>query len=396
MRTTTSLAILSGLLSALALPAVAPAASDPGRWREVRRSPIPLVYYQGVAADPARNLYFDGVYVGLFRTDRRLVERAVTGNVIPADVKADEGYDHIGDIDWDAREGGRVLLPLECYTPGGPNRGNTCGTGSIGVADPDTLRWRYYVKLDPDEIPKAMFCVVSPDGRLLWTSSGDDLLAYDMDDISRENAAPDGPRLKAVRRLRDAVPPTGITGAAFVGSRMYVAGTEGETDMRIYSIDLRDGSRRLEIQREVVGESEGLMTADVLGGTLHWIITPFTTTGRPPTYGSGRNQLLSFTPKASKRLTLTATPRAARAGQRTRLRFTVRREVAGSPEAVEGARVRFAGASTTTDQDGRASVVTTMGRAGRYTATATLAGARTARVTVTVTAGSPAFTGAAG
>jgi hypothetical protein len=56
--------------------------------------------------------------------------------VIPPLVFATEGYNHVGDIGY---QGGRVLLPLECYTPGGPNGANTCGTGSIGVADPATL-----------------------------------------------------------------------------------------------------------------------------------------------------------------------------------------------------------------------------------------------------------------
>ena len=79
---------------------------------------------------------------------------------------ATEGYNHVGDI---GHQGGRVLLPLECYTPGGPNGGNTCGTGSIGVADPATLAFQYYVKLDSAEIAKAMWVEASPDGKLLWT-----------------------------------------------------------------------------------------------------------------------------------------------------------------------------------------------------------------------------------
>jgi hypothetical protein len=33
-----------------------------------------------------------------------------------------------------AREGGRILLPLECFYPGRPGGANSCGTGSIGVA----------------------------------------------------------------------------------------------------------------------------------------------------------------------------------------------------------------------------------------------------------------------
>ena len=49
---------------------------------------------------------------------------------------------------------------------------------------PYTLGFRYYVKLDPAEIPKAMFAETSPDGSLIWTSSGDDLLAYRSSDVS--------------------------------------------------------------------------------------------------------------------------------------------------------------------------------------------------------------------
>ena len=62
-----------------------------------------------------------------------------------------------------------MLLPLECFFP---FIGNFCRTGSIGVADDDTLQWRYYVKLDPAFIDKAMFAEVSPNGKLLWTSNG--------------------------------------------------------------------------------------------------------------------------------------------------------------------------------------------------------------------------------
>ena len=192
-----------------------------------------------------------------------------------------------------AREGGRILLPLECYVPNGPNGGNPCLHGSIGVADPATLQWRYYVKLDPAEIPKAMWNEVSPDGTLLWTSSGDDLLAYRTADISAANAAPDHAPIHSVRRLRDAVPPSGITGATFIDGRLYVAG-QGGGPFRVWSIDLADGSRRLEIERRIVGESEGLVTAALKGGTLSWLIQPFTTEQLPPTYGPDHATLVSF------------------------------------------------------------------------------------------------------
>src|SRR5215212_3344136 len=286
--------IAVALLVLAACLAAAPArAADRGRWRVTGTTTLPLLYYQGVTVDPARNFYFDGIFVGLYRTNRAFTETARNADVIPPDVHASEGYNHIGDISWDRAEGGRVLRPLECYVPNGPNGGNPCRHGSIGVADAGTLQWRYHVKLDPAEIPKAMWNEVSPDGTLLWTSSGDDLLAYRTADVSRANAAPAHAPIRAARRLPGAVPPSGITGATFVGDRMFVAG-QGGGPFRVWSIDLATGQRRLEIEREIVGESEGLVTASLKGGTLHWLIQPFTTEPRPPTYGPGHATLLSF------------------------------------------------------------------------------------------------------
>src|SRR4051794_28063966 len=283
------------LVLATCLSAAPARAADPGRWRVTGTTTLPLLYYQGVTVDPARNFYFDGIFVGLYRTNPAFTETARNADVIPPDVHASEGYNHIGDISWDRAEGGRILLPLECYVPNGPNGGNPCLHGSIGVADPGTLQWRYHVKLDPAEIPKAMWNEVSPDGSLVWTSSGDDLLAYRTADISQANAAPGHGPIRAVRRLRGAVPPSGITGATFVGDRMFVAG-QGGGPFRVYSIDLTTGQRRLEIERTIVGESEGLVTASLKGGTLHWLVQPFNTENRPPTYGPGHATLLSFRP----------------------------------------------------------------------------------------------------
>jgi hypothetical protein len=268
-------------------------AADPGRWTLSGTTTLPLVYYQGVTTDAARNLYFDGVYVGLYRTTPAFEETGRNDDVIPPDVHLREGYNHVGDISWDRREGGRILLPLECYVPNGPNGGNPCLHGSIGVAGPGSLHWRYYVKLDPAEIPKAMWNEVSPDGSLLWTSSGDDLLGYRTADISRANAAPDHAAIHSVRRLRGAVPPSGITGATFVGDRMFVAG-QGGGPFRVWSIDLATGARRLEIERRIVGESEGLVTASLKGGALSWLIQPFNEEQNPPTYSPDKATLLSF------------------------------------------------------------------------------------------------------
>ncbi len=283
--------------AAVALAAVtgAPvaAAQDPGRWAETGSSTMPLYYYQGVTSDPADNLYFDGIHFGLYRTDSQLNEGARNDDVIPLPVTASEGYNHIGDISWDAAERGRILLPLECYYP---PAGNTCNTGSFGVADPGTLGWRYYVKLDPAYIKKAMWAEVSPNGKFVWTSSGQDLLAYRAAQVTPANAAPTGPKLKPVKRVSGAVPPTGITGATFYGNRLFVAGQDGSL-FQIWSIDLDTGARQLEIERQVVGESEGLDVVDALGGILHWQIQPYNEQG-PPSYGFANGTLLHFVPAA--------------------------------------------------------------------------------------------------
>ena len=228
-------------------------------------SRIPLEYFQGMTSDPRRALWFDGVFIGLYRADASLRERRRNDVVIPPEVTAREGYNHVGDLSWDAREGGRILLPLECFYPGRPGGANSCGTGSIGVADPRTLRWRYYVKLDPAEIPKAMWAEVSPDGRLLWTSAGADLLAYRTERRHARASAPGAAPIRAVRRLAGAAPTTGITGAAFYGDRLLLAGQD-DTLFRVWSVDLATGARRLEIERTIVGESEGLDVVDALGG----------------------------------------------------------------------------------------------------------------------------------
>ena len=224
-----------------------------------------------------------------------------------------EGYNHIGDLSWDASEGGRLLLPLECYTPGQPNGGNTCGTGSIGVADPQSLQWRYYVQLDPAEIRKAMWNEVAPDGELVWTSAGDDLLAYRSADVVQANEGPAGTPIHSVRRLVDAVPPSGITGATFVGGRLFVAGQTGGPFQGLVDRP-HDGRAVLEAEREIAGESEGLATASVNGGTLQWLIPPFDPQGRPPTYGAGHSTLLSLRPGPPDPAAARRLPRGARRG----------------------------------------------------------------------------------
>ena len=392
-----AVSVAAVVLAALALSASALAA-DPGRWRETGLHKLPLLYYQGVTHDPQGNWLFDGIYTGLWKTDRDFDRIAENPDAIPPDVKAAENYNHIGDISYDAAEGGRILLPVECYYP---PQGNTCRTGSIAVADPETLAWRYYVKLDPAEIPKAMWNEISPDGRLIWTSSGDDLLAYSAADVSPANAAPLGPAIRAVRRLPGAVPPSGITGATFYDGRLYVAGQDSP-EFQVWSIDLADGSRRLEIERDIVGESEGLDTFDAAGGVLHWLIQPFNTEG-PPTYGPNEATLLHFVPAGGPSaddgggrpigapvMRVRVKPRRVPAGRLVRLRVRVLEREGSDP--VRGARVSVAGYRARTDRRGRAVLSVRLRSPGTYVLSATRRGMATGRTSVRAIA-RPAFTG---
>jgi hypothetical protein len=347
-----------GLTLALSAPA---AARDPGRWTLTGWSSVPIKYWQGVTAEgPGKPLFFSGFRTGLHRTTRSLRETGTVDPVIPPSVLATEGYNHVGDIGF---QGGRVLLPLECFVDGAPNGGNTCGTGSIGVADPATLAFRYYVKLDPAEIPKAMWVEASPDGRLLWTSSGPDLLAYRAADVTAAHAAPGAAPIHAVRRLAGAVPPSGVTGAAFYRGRLLLAGAQGTT-YQVWSVDVATGARRLELElKNVQGEAEGLAQIPLLGGRLHFLVAPL---AAQPTFGPTVG-LLHFTPGRWARRGLFVRMRATRQTTlRPRVTVTVRR--AGRP--VRGARVNVAGFRAATNAHGRTLVKPVLGAPGTFAATA--------------------------
>ena len=345
------------LMLALAGPA---AAKDPGRWTLTGWSSLPTTYWQGATTSgPGKPLFFSGFSTGLHRTARNLKQTGSADPVIPPLVLATEGYNHVGDPGF---QGGRVLLPLECYTPGGPNGGNTCGTGSFGVADPKTLAFQYHVKLDPAEIPKAMWVEGSPDGKLLWTSSGNDLLAYRAADVRPENAAPAAP-IHSVRRLAGAVPPSGVTGAAFHRGRLLLAGSQGTT-YQVWSVNVTTGKRRLELELpNVQGESEGLMQVPLLGGRLHYLVAPL---AAQPTFGAGV-AMLHFTTGRWARRGLRVTTRSSNAASLTP---TVKVRVKRHGHPVEGARVSVAGFRATTNRRGRATVRPKLGVPGTFAALA--------------------------
>jgi len=358
-----------------------PARAAEGQWTEVGRTPIPLYYYQGMTHDEAGNRYFTGIWFGLYRTDPALRETGRNDDVIPPDVHAREGYNHVGDLSY---AGGKLYLPLECYYP---PLGNTCKTGSIGVADAQTLTLDYYVKLDPAEIQKAMWNEVSPDGTLLWTQSGKDLLAYDMDDLSADNAAPEASPIRSVRRLVNAVPPEGITGATFIGDRLFVAGQDDHGGI-IYSIDVTTGTRTFETRVDYVGESEGLDDdfdldpgADALPGSLHYMVMPYNEEAYP-TNGATNGviyHLEQAAAPAAESTSLSFTDNSADSDQYSDSAVVEARLTDAEGEPVTGETVTFSLGSSQdsapTDKNGVAAVSLALSdRPGTYTATASYSG----------------------
>ena len=311
-----AVAIVAVLAATLPWTTVSRAASvqkDPSRWNLVATTSVRIFYYQGMTHDNQGNFYFDGVDNGLWKTNSSLTQTGGMTPYIPAAVAARDKYNHIGAIAFAKNTG--VLLPMECY-----NGTNCANTGAIGVADPTTLAWKYEVKLDPGTIKKAMWAAVSPNGKILWTSSENNLLAYDMADISSAHAWPAHAAIKPVRILKNAIPPSGVDGGAFYQGRLYLAGTVGNVH-QVWSIDTSSGTRRLEISRPIVGEQEGIDfisldqgrvhpvplcsdpscgaathdTSNSFGGVLHLMVMPQPDGKTPPTYAAAT--LLSFAPR---------------------------------------------------------------------------------------------------
>ena len=365
MRRSTIAALITAA-ALVAFPAAASAvtsAGDPGIWQLKTATTISFTYWQGISSVTGyadAPLLFTGIAEGAYRTNSKLKQAAGSDSEIPAAVKTAEGYNHIGDGSFDQSEGGRFLLPLECYYPGAG--GNTCKTGAIGVADPKSLAWRYYVKLDPTSIAKAMWVEMSPDGQYAWTSSGDDLLAYRSSEISAKNAAPSGSVIKPARTLPGALKGLGgVTGAVFWRGKLLVAGQKGGA-FQINSIDTASGAVKLEAEQTLSGESEGLDIVPVAGGLLQWQIMPVSDTG-PATYA--QPTLMSFLPVNPVALKL-----SARADGRKAIVVTV---TTGAGQPMPHAAVKLGAARGWSGRDGTVRLTTAMPKK-RSKLTATLTG----------------------
>jgi hypothetical protein len=320
-------------------------------------------YRQGLASDPALNVFFSGSDAGLYRT-RNLQEQARNTAPVPPDVAQAEKYNHIGDIAWDAAEGGRLLLPLESYTPFAPDS-NPSKTGSVGVTDPRTLKWRYYVKLSPAEIAKAQWLATDAPRGLVWTLAGSDLLAYKLADITAANAAPAGPPISAVRRI-PGVAPDGAGGAAVLGGRIYLSTAAAGVD-RIVSVEPGTGATQVEAEIPGNSEPEGMDAGPYLDGLLHWQMVPGG--------GLSATTLIGLVPQGAP-LRVKLSKARVRAGVPTRLTATVTAATTGYRVPLAEVRVSIAGRSAKTRGDGRATLSVKLTR-GSYRALAFLKGLRT-------------------
>lgn len=357
-------AILAAAL-ALTLPAAAQAA-DPGLWIKTSQLTRPAVYRQGLASNPLTgDVFFAGSFEGVYRTQKGEAQLVAKSRAIPDDVKRREQYNHIGDIAFDAGEGGRVLLPLESYAPLAPDN-NPSDTASIGVLDAKTLAWKYYVKLDPAEIDKAQWVAVDAAHGLIWTLGDISLLAYNLADINPANAAPGAAPIRAVRRF-DNIVPDGAGGAVVIGNRIFLSQLVKGVN-RVLSIDLTTGASQVEIEIPGDLEEEGLDVGPYLDGILHW--------GLVPGAGLSNVQILNFVPTGS-RLAL----RLSRSRIKSRRRATITASAsvlaAGARVPLRDVEIRLAGRRKKTDANGRAKLTVKLTR-GRYRVQAFYRGLRTA------------------
>ena len=283
-------AALLVLLCLLALPAAA-TAQTPLMAAESAPSFLSINWSQGATADPAGRWFFAGT-TQLTRTSAELKEEAKQAAAIPQQLQ-EQGFNHIGDP---AFVDGKVVLPLECFT----NGANTCGKGALSFNDPETLAPTDYVVLEG--VAKAMW--VATDGTDLFTSDGDDLLAYP---VAQPGAAP--------RRMSDVLPTSGITGGAVFEGRLYVASghtkTSGGTPLQLHSLDLDEPATTLRLEhapqrngQPLRGESEGLEIRPAFDGLLHWVVAS-DFSNSPNGYGLGTVMLhLRPTPAPDVKLTL--------------------------------------------------------------------------------------------
>lgn len=337
------LAPLLGL--ALVLPAHA-AAAGPGSWvvSGVERPPAGAT--TGIAGDGTGARFVTGG-TALLRTDARLATELTLRAAIPGELVRTPAFTGLGDPGW-TPAARRLVAPLLCGTGAGAD----CGRGGLALFDRD-LNWKVGVTLDAADGPAARWAAPSPDGALVWTSAGPDLVAYRVVDLVPANATLTGGPVRAAVRLPGAAPPGTVTGGAFWDGRLYLA-VQSQGTVQLWSADVAAAApqARLEAEREVRGTSAGLDAGPYGGGLVHWLIAP-PADGSPATYGPGP-ALLALVPAGDGALRVHVDRAALRTGRPALLSLVVTQSLAGVSAPLAGVRVATAGAAARTDENGRA------------------------------------------
>ena len=101
-----------------------------------------------------------------------------------------------------------------------------------------------------------------------------------------------------MRRLAGAVPPSGVTGAAFYRGRLFLAGQDAGA-LQLWSIDVTGATPPvLELELPgVAAESEGLDVLDARGGVLHWLLSPFPPGGEDAHLRDGPQRAADLRPR---------------------------------------------------------------------------------------------------
>ena len=364
------------------MPVARAAAASGDALRLADARPIPIEYFQGLTHDRAGARYFDGVTVGLLPDGPLRCASRPGRERDPARGERSVGFNHIGDPTWDAAEGGRLILPLECFTPGAPNGGNTCGQG--GSASPTRPRSAGAISSRSTRPTSPRRCGrrSRPTGprmdverpRPARLSHGGRLAA---------NAAAACAIRPAVRVRRRAA--SGVTGAAFLERAPARSRGRPRGPLQLWSVDVRTGARELEAELAVSGESEGLDVVDDGHGLVHWDAS------RRSTRAAARRRTGPATPSccrssraADSRLRMTVAPVRLRAGRAATLRVRVTLRFGGRGHVVAGARVRAAGRAATTDARGIARLRVRRAHPGVVRARATKERLRAATVPLAV------------
>lgn len=357
--------LLAVLLAPGLLLGAAPGAAA-SSWVLTAASPAPASTGTGLAQDERGARYLTGERT-LLRTDERLRPGLVLRPAIPGGLASAPGFARLGDPGWDPARG-RLVVPLACAsgTAG-------CGRGGLSVYGRD-LVWDLAVTLDPGDGPPAAWAAPAPDGTLVWTSAGADLIAYRSDDLALAGASAHGAPVSAAVRLPGAAPGGSVSGGAFWEGRLYIASQEGEMG-RVHSVDPAAPVPRLEIERALTGTARGLDAGPAPGGVLHWLVAE----------GAGpAARLLTFARAGEVSLTAAVDRRTLRAGRPATIGVTVRQTLSGRTAPLSGALVGAGAASARTDDDGHAELRVRPLRAGRLEVRASSAELRAAPVQLTV------------